>query len=468
MKRMVIVVFILMNLFLADAQNPAGVWYAIKDKARVIVQLKEDGTMSIDNESASNMTFDGSYSISGNGKSIEISDRVNGMEGMGILRYNDDGSIEMNCIFGAPGSVRRPEQIDPSPLAPDNIYLHLHRDSSIFQSISREVAVIPQEAALAFERNARLGSGINLNAVVDGNLHPGYERDAPLEEGEIKSIAEAGFNSVRLNVCWSRYCADSYPYTIDPEFFKKVDGIMDECIGCGLAVSVDVHYYPYINMSYPDERLSPEDNYQRLVCIWKQIAEHYRNYSNETLFFDLLNEPNLIMGAERWNSLLAELIRTIRISNPGRTLIVSTPSLGQSWTLNLLELPEDEWNLIVQFHYYLPHLFTHQGLSHGMAGHIEHSDWLGTDEEKKAVDHDLDFCQRWSKANGRPLNMGEYGVTNTADTASRARYIGYLCKSARSRGFSSHLWGYREVFMIRDQDTGEWIDEILDEMYMND
>lgn len=466
MKRTVILAFMLMSASLADARNPAGVWYAIKDKARVIMMFKKDGTMSISNEAASNMTFEGSYTLCDNGERIEISDRGNTMKGTGILRYNDDGSLEMNCIFGAPGSVRRPELIEPSPSSPDNIYLHLHKDSTIFKSISRELTSIPPEAALAFERNFRLGSGINLNAVVDGNLHPGYERDAPLEEGEIKSIADAGFDSVRLNVCWSRHCADTYPYTIDPEFFNKVDDIIDECIGCGLAVSVDVHYYPYINMGYPDDNLSMEENYQRLVCLWEQIAGHYRNYSDETLFFDLLNEPNLIMGTDGWNSLLAELIRTIRISNPGRTLIVSTPSLGQSWTLNLLELPEDEWNLIVQFHYYLPHLFTHQGLSHGMAGHVEHAEWLGTDEEKKAVDHDLDFCQRWSKANGRPLNMGEYGATNTAGDESRARYIGYLCRSARSRGFSSHLWGYREVFMIRDQDTGEWIDEILDEMDM--
>ena len=93
----------LANAFLTDAQNHAGVWYAIKDNARVILQLKEDGRMSICNESASNMTFDGSYSLCEEGKTIEISDRSNSMKGTGIMRYNDDGSIEMNCIFGAPG-----------------------------------------------------------------------------------------------------------------------------------------------------------------------------------------------------------------------------------------------------------------------------------------------------------------------------------------------------------------------------
>lgn len=46
------------------------------------------------------------------------------------------------------------------------------------------------------------------------------------------------------------------------------------------------------------------------------------------LYFDLLNEPNLIMGAEQWNMLSAALIKVIRQTNPDRTLLVSTPDLG--------------------------------------------------------------------------------------------------------------------------------------------
>ncbi len=135
--------------------------------------------------------------------------------------------------------------------------------------------------------------------------------------------------------------------------------------------------------------------------------------------------------------------------------------MGQSWTLNLLDLPKDEWNLIVEFHYYLPHFFTHQSLSYAMAGHVQGMEWKGSDEERMPIEKDLDYCRRWSEKNGRPLNMGEYGVTNTADEKSRALYIGFMKNAAESRGFSSHLWGYREPFMIKDEDTGECTVSIL-------
>ena len=84
------------------------------------------------------------------------------------------------------------------------------------------LSLIPDEASLVFERNRRLGAGINLNAVVDGNLHPGYERAAPLEEGELKSIVDAGFKSIRLNVCWSKHSSNVYPYTIDPSIPQEI------------------------------------------------------------------------------------------------------------------------------------------------------------------------------------------------------------------------------------------------------
>jgi endoglucanase len=386
------------------------------------------------------------------------------MDGAGILRRNDDGSLDMNCVFGMPGTVERPKTIGPESASVTNLYFHLVRDRKVLEVELGPAVQVPAEAALAFARNRRLGAGINLNAVVDGNLHPGYERDAPLADEEIRSIAEVGFQSIRLGVCWVKHCAQDRPYTIDPAFFAKVDHIVNVALAAGLAVSIDQHYYPYINMSIPDEHISMEENYERLVMLWEQIAEHYKDYSDETLFFDILNEPNVEMGAEKWNWLFNRVIRTIRKTNPGRTLLVATPNMGQSWTLNYLELPQDDWNLIVQFHYYLPHLLTHQGLTYALAGDSAGAVWSGTEAEKEPIVKDLDFCSRWSKKNGRPLNMGEYGVVNTVEEASRARYIGFVLEEARKRDFSSHLWGYREPFMIRDEKTGAWIPSILEAM----
>ena len=469
MKRLNYLLFAVTTLLFASCsaqeRGVEGVWYGLSDGSLIEVTINADGTMKVDSEASSNLSFTAAYTLDQTKQPIQIDLMMSsGMAGAGLLRINEDGSLDMNALFGVPGMVAAPENFDPVPMNPANVRFHLVRDKEpLLAEINRPIE-IPAEAQLAFERNRRLGAGINLNAVVDGNLHPGYERDAPLHDDEIRSIAEAGFRSVRLNVTWSKHSQKEYPYTIDPAFFRKVDHIVDECIKNDLAVSIDVHYYPYINMNESDEALSMEDNYKRLALLWEQIAEHYKDYSNDMLFFDLLNEPNLVMGVDRWNELLAELIKVVRKTNPDRTLLVCTPSLGQSWTLGSLQLPEDDWNLIAEFHYYLPHTFTHQGQAYAMAGDVKGVEWHGTEQEKAAILKDLDFCSRWSERNGRPINMGEYGVVNTADEASRVRYLGFMQEVARERGISSHLWGYREVFMIRDERTGEWNRPILEAM----
>jgi len=446
--------------------NVKGEWYGVRDMSLVKVCLNENGTFSIESEAMSSMSMNGKYKLDAEATpmAIDFTETTSGMDGAGLLRMNEDGTLEMCIRLGAPGMTQRVNEIKPQPEDMTVLYLKLSKDKEKLTAALTPHINIPKEAQKAFERNARLGAGINLNAVVDGNLHPGYERDAPLGDEEIQSIAEVGFQSVRLDVCWVKHCMDSRPYTIDPAFFDKVDHIVDECFKNGMAVSIDMHYYPYINMSNDDKKVSMEENYVRLNMLWEQIAEHYKDYSNDMLFFDLLNEPNLRMGADKWNEVIAQLVKTIRKTNLERTLIVGTPNLGQSWTLNYLQLPADDWNLIVEFHYYLPHLFTHQGLSYAMAEGSHGVGWQGTEEEKKPIESDLDYCLRWSKSHGRPLNMGEYGVVNTADSDSRARYIGYMKNAAEKRGFSSHLWGYREVFMIRDEKTGAWETSILEEM----
>mgnify|MGYP001401448132 CR=1 FL=1 len=444
--------------------NLEGTWYGQQHNTLLTVTFNPDSTLEMTCEASSNFSMKARYSLDERTSpmQIDLTETGKGMTGAGIVRVNPDRTLELCIDFGAMGAPKRPTEFNSQPASMATVYYKLTRDKeSVLARTNREVDV-PAEARLAFERNKRLGAGINLNAVVDGNLHPGYERDAPLADAEIKSIADVGFQSIRLVVCWVKHASTEKPYTIDPAFLKKVDHIVDECIKNGMAVSIDQHYYPYINMMDTCADVTYEENYERLYCLWEQLAEHYKDYSNEDLFFDLLNEPNLRMGADKWNEVIAKLVKIIRKTNPGRTILVGTPNLGQHWTLNCLQLPQDDWNLIVEFHYYLPHLFTHNGLAYAMATDSRMNTWMGTDEEKAPILYDLDFCKRWSDANGRPLNMGEYGTVNTVPLASRARYLGFLRGEAAKRGISSHLWGYREIFQIRDEQTGAWDEQILE------
>jgi endoglucanase len=450
----------------AKAMQPSiiGKWYGTRDGSPITVVFKSDQTMSIHTEAFSSLSFSCRYKVdsSDNPIAVDLSDIPGGMICAAIVRFSDPASMELSGLFGAPGYTQRPAQFDPDPKRPEALYLKLSRDA---KTVASKPFVLPAGKAtkLAFERNKRLGRGLNLNGLLDnnsGDLHLYKIADQPIKPEYIRMIADAGFNSVRLPVTWSVHSSTTPPYTIEPAFFNKVDSIVKMCLDNGLAVSIDLHYYPYINMAEGEKGISFEENLDRYYALWEQIAEHYKNYPAE-LYFDILNEPNTEMGAKLWNELIAKSVRLIRKTNPDRTIIIGTPNLGQSWTIGLLELPEDDWNLIVQIHYYLPHLFTHQGLAYARAESGRGMKWTGTKEETAPIVSDFNYCVKWSKAHARPVNLGEFGTTENADPESRARYIKFIRELADKNGISFHIWGFREIFRIFDEESGKWHPGVL-------
>lgn len=440
----------------SQAKNLSGKWYALNNQSVLTLDLRKDGTFVCNSAASSTMCFSGRYVIDAKKTpmTIDLLQVSNGMEAAGIMQMNGKKELDICLNFGAPGAVARPESIDGDPMALTMMSLHCTRDLASIEKEAEGGSKAPADGKIAFERNKRLGRGINIESTLDG-----FESEYPVYrsiEEDVKSIAEAGFQSVRLPVRFSDHCAAEAPYLIDPDFMAKVDQVVNAALKNNLPIVLDMHYYPYISFAGQDSLISYEDNIKRLHSLWSQIAEHYSSYPDDMVYFDLMNEPNPQLGTDGWNKLVGDLIPVIRKSNPHKTILVMTPSLGQHWTINYLDLPQEEDNIIVEFHYYLPHLFTHQGLEFAMADGAYNIPWMGTEEEKAAIDHDLNYCAEWSRKNNRPVNMGEFGVYKNADPQSRARWIGYMHQAALTREISSHLWSFRDGFSVRNNETGEW------------
>lgn len=457
---------LLYSSFILKAASPSivGKWYGLKDGSPVTMVFRSDQTMSIQTDAFSSLSFTCRYKFdsSVSPAAVDLIGIPGGMVCSAVVNFSH-GKMEFFGLFGAPGQTQRPAKIDTNSKRPEALYLKLSRDPKIIVQ-KKPVVSPPKEAGLAFERNKRLGRGLNLNGLLDnnsGDLHLYKLPDQPIKPEYIKMIAEAGFNSVRLPITWSVHSSKTPPYTIQPAFFSKVDSIVNLCLQNGLAVSIDLHYYPYINMSEADSSISFDDNIKRFYSLWEQIGEHYKNYPPE-VYFDILNEPSMEMGAKLWNVLIAKALKIVRKTNPDRTILIGTPNLGQSWTIGLLELPKDDWNLIIQIHYYLPHLFTHQGLAYAGAASSAGTRWTGTPEEKRPIESDFNFCEKWSRAHFRPINLGEFGANEKADIASRARYINFIRELSEKNRFSFHIWGFREIFRVFDEESGKWQQPVLD------
>jgi endoglucanase len=262
-------------------------------------------------------------------------------------------------------------------------------------------------------------------------------------------IKSAGFNSVRIPICWPAHASASPPYVIATNFLLRVDWVVEQALTRKLAVVINIHHYDEI-------MTDPAAHKARFLAIWQQLAAHYRYYSGD-LFFEVLNEPNGLLTSSLWNQYLQEAIATIRQTNPGRILIVGPANWYNLGSLSSLKLPADDNNLIVAFHYYNPFQFTHQG-----AEWVGGSDawlgtrWSGTPAERQAIQRDFSTAASWGAAQNLPLNVGEFGAYSRADMQSRAFWTEFVARTAEANGMSWHYWEFIAGFGVYNGTAKDW------------
>jgi len=306
-----------------------------------------------------------------------------------------------------------------------------------------------------FEQNERLGRGVNLGNALDAPNEG--EWGVTLKEEYFKIIKDAGFDSVRIPCRWSAHASNQPPYTIDKPFMDRVSWAIDNAIKNDLYVMLNIHHYRELTDDPNEYHTS------RYLALWKQIAEHYKDYPDSVLF-ELLNEPDDALTAELWNALLKKALPIVRESNPHRTIVIDPAEDAVIDLLDKLEIPEDDHNIIVSVHYYFPLEFTHQGAEWmGERSKVwMGTTWTGTDEQKQAIIDAFDKAVAWGKEHNRPINLGEFGAYVKADKDQRVLWTTFITESARKRGFSYLYWEFcHENFGVYDQKTNQWKDYLL-------
>lgn len=310
-----------------------------------------------------------------------------------------------------------------------------------------------QDTLKAFIRNEAIGRGINFGNALEAPNEG--EWGLTIKETYIQAVADAGFNSVRLPVCWSAHTGRSSPYNIDPVFVSRVDEVVSWCLSRNLAVIITIHHFNEL-YNFPDDPL-----YQNMFfSIWKQLALHYLGTNPEKLFFEVLNEPEVNLTPEKWNLLIPRIIDSIRVYDNDRTLIIDAPDYGAHTSLSKLSIPESEDNLIVSTRYYLPWQFAQQG-----AWWSDWTDlslylgttWRGTFTERDAVLADVAMIRSWSESNNIPVTIGEWGSIMFADNQSRLDWTNFVRRQFDLNGFSWSYFDFGVVFKAYSNAEERWL-----------
>jgi endoglucanase len=308
------------------------------------------------------------------------------------------------------------------------------------------------EQGNAFYYNRLLGRGINLAGVLNAPTEGAW--GITLKKEYFAIIKGAGFDSVRIPIRWSAHAAAFAPFTIDPEFLKRVDLAVDESLARNLVTIINVQDFDEMNES-------PDANLPRLVAIWKQISEHYSSRADR-LYFEPLNEPHGNITAQQWSIIADKLIATIRRTNPTRIIVVGPVFWNNADYLDRLHLPESDKQIIVTFHYYEPMRFTHQGANWVQGSEAwKGTAWLGTAQEREVLRKNFVKVHDWAKKNDRPIYLGEFGAYEDGDFQSRLRWIEAVVDEARKNGFSWSYWQFCCNFAAYNVNLSAWHHSIL-------
>jgi endoglucanase len=275
---------------------------------------------------------------------------------------------------------------------------------------------------------------------------------ARFKERHFQRLRGGGFQTVRINLqAFSHMDAKN---RLDSAWFKTLDWAVNNALANGLTVILDEHDY---NVCGNDAATCKP----RLMAFWEQVAGHYKDSPNSVLF-EILNEPNSQVTPELWNAWIKNALAIVRKSNPKRNVVIGPASWNNIHYLDKLELPDGDRNIVVTVHYYLPMNFTHQGARWNKStANLSGITW-GTDEEKRKVEDDFATVQDWSKAQKRPILLGEFGAYDRggADMDSRVRYTSHVARTAESLGWAWTYWQFDSDFIVYDMAKDDWVQPI--------
>jgi endoglucanase len=313
-------------------------------------------------------------------------------------------------------------------------------------------SVTPQTCAIA----RSLGRGINMGNMLEAPREGDW--GVKLEPEYADKVAGL-FTTVRLPVRWSNHAAPTVDAKIDEAFARRVDQAVDMFLAKGMYVILDLHHYTQIHgdAPHPNEfKVDPSVMDQRLVNLWKQIAERYKDRPPK-LMFELLNEPHGRLDGDAWNRLAAQTLAAVRASNPTRTVFIGPGEWNSIEELPKLRLPNDR-NIIVMVHNYDPFPFTHQGVDY--MPQYPAGPTCCDAKQRKQITEALDAARRWSDKSGYPVYLGEWGSHDKGDMRSREAYTRFVRDEAERRGIGWAYWEFASTFGVYSPKSNTWIEPI--------
>src|SRR5437879_3672451 len=296
---------------------------------------------------------------------------------------------------------------------------------------------------------------------------------------DVALIRRLGFDHVRLSVDPALLLfTPANVETVQRDRLQELERAIRMIIDADLAVVIDMHPTPDFKKA-----LARDDSYvERFADFWRDLAGRFAGLPVERVVFEILNEPEF-EDRYRWSGVQAKLLAVIRQAAPRHTAIVS----GHRWASidELLSLePVRDANVIYNFHFYLPQIFTHQGAAWGRPfwRHLAAvpypsspdnvapvADGLSDDVSRLLVTRygyeqwsgariraEIQQVAVWAKKLNVSVTCNEFGVyRRVAPASDRVRWIADVRTALEMHGIGWTMWDYAGDFGLVTKQSGQ-------------
>ena len=352
----------------------------------------------------------------------------------------------------------------------------------LFLAGARMASAQSVDASLAKRRAQYLQHGINLSHwFAQAGPLQAYTKehfDSYDTAADMALIKAMGFDHVRFTLncepMFRRGQADQIP----ADYLAMVDAAVKTILDHDLAVIIDIHP----ESDFKAKLVADDAFVEQFEDYWRALAKHYSNLDPDKVFFEILNEPEF-RDRYRWMGVQARLARAIREGAPNHTIIAAGANWSSSNELLFLE-PLHDANVIYNFHFYDPHIFTHQGAtwSTNFQHYLTALPYPSTPENVHAamqevpdeiheqevlrygldrwnvarIDAEISEAAAWAKKWNVPLTCNEFGVyRKTSNPDDRAAWIRDVRTALEKSGIGWTMWDYAGGFSVVDRNNGK-------------
>ena len=326
--------------------------------------------------------------------------------------------------------------------------------------------------------------GVNISHWLSQSDRRGEERVAWFKREDVKFIAEAGFDHIRIPIDEEQMFDEQL--NPEPEAFALLHNALGWCKEFGLNAVVDLHILRSHHFNAEEKPLFTKvEAQEQFYDCWRKLSAELNKYPRSMVAYELMNEP-VADDPEQWNVIVNRCLEAVRELEPKRTVIIG----GNRWQaydqVENLRVPANDENVIISFHLYNPFQFTHFRASwtdqRDMPVNIYYPGYLAKKEDIEALSPELQEKYSWlageggyydistlesqikqaydaAAAMGKRTYLGEFGVIKAADKPSRDQWYRDIVTVCEKYDIGYATWDYKGGFgIIRD---GKPVDAII-------